>query len=59
MALQPAVAGPSDDRPRVAEVLKAFFDSVVIAEVCPQTAQVPSPSSGVCSGEALSMLEET
>ena len=58
MALRLTGAGPSDHRPRAAEVLKAFFDSVVIAEVCPQTSQVPGPSSGVCSGEALPVLEE-
>lgn len=58
MALQLTGVGPSDHRPRAAELLEAFFDSVVIAEVCPQTAQVPGPSSGVCSGEALPMLEE-
>lgn len=58
LALQLTGAGPRDYRPRAAEALKAFFDLVDIPGVCPQTSQVPGPSSRVCSGGALPMLEK-
>lgn len=42
VALQLTGTGPRDYRPRAAEALTAFFDSVVIARVCPQ-ASLPRP----------------
>lgn len=49
VALQLSQAGPSDHRARVAEVLKATFDLVVITEVYSQTSRslVLEPESAV------------